>query len=209
MASIDPNVLALKKHRRETKPWWAEHIPKPDIRGLATLLMFALVFFLLWLIHIDKDLAKNELFKTVATLLVGSGAFGLACSFLWGGSKASVAAADTVNAIASAPGAGISAPSSGSQTIINGAPPPAAPSDDDLKASIQRVAAAKGIGVAAVQVADTNTDLATAGFAPVTPDRHAAIVAGMTKDASDAPQPDARLVADAAASAAPAAPARE
>jgi hypothetical protein len=72
----------------------------PDVRGWATIGMFALVFYLLHLISTHPELKDNELFKTVATLLIGSGAFGLVCSFLWGGSKASVSAVDTVNAVA-------------------------------------------------------------------------------------------------------------
>jgi hypothetical protein len=77
---------------------WSELLP--DIRGWATLGMFALVFYVLHLLHVDPALAHNELFKTLATLLLGSGAFGLVCAFLWGGSKASVSAVDTVNAVA-------------------------------------------------------------------------------------------------------------
>jgi ABC-type siderophore export system fused ATPase/permease subunit len=80
------------------RPWWADHIP--DIRAWSTAAMFGLVFYVLWLIASYPELKTNELFKTVATLLIGSGAFGLVCAFLWGGSKASVAAADTVNAMA-------------------------------------------------------------------------------------------------------------
>jgi hypothetical protein len=77
----------------------------PDIRGWATLGMFALVFYVLHLLHVDPALATNELFKTLATLLLGSGAFGLVCAFLWGGSKASVSAVETVNAVAKQIGA--------------------------------------------------------------------------------------------------------
>lgn len=82
------------------RPWWADIIP--DIRAWATLGMFALIFYLLHLIAVHQELRENELFKTVATLLVGSGAFGLACSFLWGGSKTTSAASETVNAMARA-----------------------------------------------------------------------------------------------------------
>lgn len=74
----------------------------PDIRGWATIAMFAMVFYILHLLATHPELASNELFKTVVTLLIGSGAFGLVCAFLWGGSKASVAAADTVNTMAKA-----------------------------------------------------------------------------------------------------------
>lgn len=93
------------------RPWWADHLP--DTRGIATAAMFGIVVYMLWLIANVPRLASNELFKTVATLLIGSGAFGLVCAFLWGGSKASVAAADTVNQMAKA----------------NNAAPPAAPAD--------------------------------------------------------------------------------
>lgn len=82
------------------RPWWADLVP--DIRAWATAGMFGLIFYLLFLISTHKELASNELFKTVATLLVGSGAFGLVCSFLWGGSKTTAAASETVNAMARA-----------------------------------------------------------------------------------------------------------
>lgn len=83
------------------RPWWADLIP--DIRAWATAGMFALVAFLLHLIATHPELQDNELFKTVATLLLGSGGFGLACAFLWGGSKATAAAIDTVNDMAKRP----------------------------------------------------------------------------------------------------------
>lgn len=79
-------------------PWWRLLIP--DIRAWATAAMFGLVFYLLHLIATHPELAQNELFKTVATLLVGSGAFGLVCAFLWGGSKATTGAIETVNQMA-------------------------------------------------------------------------------------------------------------
>ncbi len=83
-------------------PWWAAWLRAmlPDIRGWSTIGMFAMVFYVIHLMAIHPELAENELFKTVATLLLGSGAFGLVCAFLWGGSKASNAAADTVNVMA-------------------------------------------------------------------------------------------------------------
>lgn len=93
--------------------WW--HILLPDVRGWATIGMFVLVFYDLHLMATRPQLASNELFKTVSTLLLGSGAFGLVCSFLWGGSKASVAAADTVNALATSPV--VTAPNAKVQTV--------------------------------------------------------------------------------------------
>lgn len=79
-------------------PKWMRLIPNE--RGWATIGIFALVFYMLFLIDRNSELRDSDLFKTVATLLMGSGAFGLVCAFLWGGSKASVAASDTVNAVA-------------------------------------------------------------------------------------------------------------
>lgn len=76
-------------------PWWA-----PDIRAWATAAMFALAALDLCIAAFVSGIDKNELFKTISTLLWGTGAFGLVCAFLWGGSKASVAAADSVNEIA-------------------------------------------------------------------------------------------------------------
>ena len=87
---------------KAARPWQADLVREliPDVRGWATIAMFGLVAYMLHLIATHEELASNELFKTVATLLVGSGAFGLVCAFLWGGSKASVSAVETVNAMA-------------------------------------------------------------------------------------------------------------
>lgn len=79
-------------------PWWSKIIP--DIRAWATFGMFVMVFYMLHLLATHPELADNELFKTVATLLVGSGAFGLCCSFIWGGSKTTAGAIETVNHMA-------------------------------------------------------------------------------------------------------------
>jgi hypothetical protein len=88
----------------EEKPrHWSEMLP--DVRGWATIGMFALVFYVITLIAFVPAVSSSELFKTLATLLLGSGAFGLVCAFLWGGSKASVSAVDTVNAVAKQAGA--------------------------------------------------------------------------------------------------------
>jgi hypothetical protein len=100
------------------RPWWASFIAEliPDIRAWATAAMFVLVFYMLHLIATHPEMASNELFKTVATLLIGSGAFGLVCAFLWGGSKGSASAIDTVNAMArSSPGP--STPPGGTATV--------------------------------------------------------------------------------------------
>ena len=79
-------------------PWWIVLVP--DVRGWATLGLFLLVFFIVALIAFVPSVGTNELFKTIATLLLASGGFGLLLAFLWGGSRASVAAADTVNEMA-------------------------------------------------------------------------------------------------------------
>lgn len=83
---------------KDKPPWWFELFP--DVRAWATIGMFALVAYDLHLIATHEELATNELFKTVSVLLLGTGGFGLLCAFLWGGSKASVAAAETVNEMA-------------------------------------------------------------------------------------------------------------
>ena len=72
----------------------------PDVRGWATIGMFALVFYVVTLIAFVPSVSDSELFKTIATLLLGSGAFGLVCAFIWGGSKATTGAIDAVNEIA-------------------------------------------------------------------------------------------------------------
>lgn len=88
----------------------------PDVRAWATLGMFLLVFYVVTLIAFIPAVSDSELFKTIATLLLGSGAFGLACSFIWGGSKATTGAIETVNEMARA-----NAPPPGSISV----PPPA------------------------------------------------------------------------------------
>ena len=87
-----------------TGPSW------PDTRGWATIGIFAMAFFIIGLLAARPELGDNDLFKTLATLIFGSGAFGLACNYIWGGSKASSAAADTVNHMAKT--AGVHAPGS-------------------------------------------------------------------------------------------------
>jgi hypothetical protein len=103
-----------------TRRSWLDLVP--DIRGWATLGMFALVFYILHLIATVPGIDKSDLFKTAATLLLGSGAFGLACSFIWGGSKATVSAIDTVNAVAKQAG---------------GAMPPPAPAPAPVAPTVQ------------------------------------------------------------------------
>lgn len=83
----------------EPKPASWRHLV-PDIRAWATLGMFALVFYVVSLIAFVPRLSDSDLFKTVATLILGSGAFGLVCAFLWGGSKATTSAVETVNQMA-------------------------------------------------------------------------------------------------------------
>lgn len=100
----------------------------PDVRGWATLGMFALMFFVLGLVAFVPSLAENELFKTLATLLAGTGGFGLVCAFLWGGSKASTHAAETVNDLAKANAA---PQPTASLTLTTAGPPP--PLSDEHK----------------------------------------------------------------------------
>lgn len=68
----------------------------PDVRGWATVGMFALVAYVVSLAAFVPGLGANELFKTLSILICGTGGFGLVCAFLWGGSKASVHAAEAV-----------------------------------------------------------------------------------------------------------------
>lgn len=99
----------------------------PDVRGWATIGMFALVFYVISLIAFVPRVSDSELFKTVATLLLGSGAFGLVCAFLWGGSKVTAAAAETVNHMARQQGPVIA---TGDKPTINA---PAAPVERSLE----------------------------------------------------------------------------
>lgn len=109
-------------------PWWLPLVP--DVRGWATVAIFALAAYDLWLIANYPGLATNEIFKTATILLMGTGGLGLACSFLWGGSKASTAAADTVNAMAIS-AAGPPATSSTTTTTTTAGPhiPPVPPAE--------------------------------------------------------------------------------
>lgn len=106
------------------RPWWADNLP--DVRACATVAMFVMVFYILHLLATHVELQKNELFKTVATLLIGSGSFGLACSFIWGGSKTSAAASETVNKMALAPSTA-TASAGGSTATATTTPDPAVP----------------------------------------------------------------------------------
>lgn len=72
----------------------------PDVRGWATIGMFAMVAYVITLAALNPQLAENHLFSTLATLICGTGGFGLVCAFLWGGSKASTHAAEAVSEIA-------------------------------------------------------------------------------------------------------------
>lgn len=94
----------------------------PDVRGWATIGMFFMAAMTLLLAVLIPGAAQNELFKTLATLLFGTGGFGLVCSYLWGGSKASVTAVDTVNAIAA--NASPPAPPSPTPTPLTDPPAP-------------------------------------------------------------------------------------
>lgn len=70
----------------------------PDIREWATIAMFALVTYVLWIVaFIFHDL---EMFKTLATLIVGGAGFGAVCAFMWGGTKGSAGAVEAVTNLA-------------------------------------------------------------------------------------------------------------
>jgi hypothetical protein len=72
----------------------------PDQRGWAMIGVFGLGFTVILALVLKPELGDNQLFATIATLIFGSGMLGLICSFLWGGSKATNSAIDTVNDIA-------------------------------------------------------------------------------------------------------------
>lgn len=59
----------------------------PDSRSLLTAGLLALVFYIITLIAIVPTLANNELFKTLATLLVGTAFVGGVIAFYFGSSK--------------------------------------------------------------------------------------------------------------------------
>jgi hypothetical protein len=78
----------MSRHPHPNAPWWTLHLP--DSRGWATLGIFAMAADVLHMIAQHPELADNQLFTTCATLLFGSGGFGLVCSFIFGGSKSTV-----------------------------------------------------------------------------------------------------------------------
>lgn len=71
-----------------------------DIRGLVVISMVGITIYILHLTAEHPELATNKLFEDIVKQLVGVGGFGLILMFLFGGSKASNAAADTVNEMA-------------------------------------------------------------------------------------------------------------
>lgn len=105
---------------RAPEPWWGKLFP--DVRGWATIGSFALAFYTLYLISAHPNLASNEIFKTAVILLLGTGGLGLVYSFLWGGSKASVQAADSVNEIAKGASSGAVAAAAAATSAAGPAP---------------------------------------------------------------------------------------
>lgn len=61
----------------------------PDARSMIVAGLFALVFFIFGLIAWVPSLKDNELFKTLATLIVGTGFVSGAITFYFGSSKSS------------------------------------------------------------------------------------------------------------------------
>lgn len=75
--------------------WWPN-----DIRAWATFGMFVLVAGIVFAVYSKPELADNNLFATLATLLVGTGGFGLMTSFLWGGTKSASGAVEAMTSMA-------------------------------------------------------------------------------------------------------------
>lgn len=71
-----------------------------DVRSLVVISMVLMTIYILHLIAVNPELAENKLFEDVVKNLTGVGGFGLILMFLFGGSKASNQAIDTVNEIA-------------------------------------------------------------------------------------------------------------
>lgn len=59
----------------------------PDSRGMLTTGLLALVFYIMSLVAFVPSLGDNELFKTLATLLVGTAFVGGVIAFYFGSSK--------------------------------------------------------------------------------------------------------------------------
>lgn len=69
----------------------------PDARGMIVVGLFALVFFIFGLIAWVPSLNDNELFKTLATLIVGTGFVSGAITFYFGSSKNSTDKDQTIS----------------------------------------------------------------------------------------------------------------
>lgn len=61
----------------------------PDARGWVTVALIALAFYILTLVAFVPNLADNELFKTLATVLITSGLVGGALAFYFSSTKGS------------------------------------------------------------------------------------------------------------------------
>ena len=59
----------------------------PEDRGVVTAFLCALVFYVITLMAFIPNLATNELFKTIATLIVGTAFVGGVVAFYFGNSK--------------------------------------------------------------------------------------------------------------------------
>ncbi len=59
----------------------------PDTRTVISFAMLGMTLYILWLVANFPDLSKSDLFKMLATLLVGSSGVGMALGFYFGSSK--------------------------------------------------------------------------------------------------------------------------
>jgi hypothetical protein len=59
----------------------------PDARGMIAVGLFALVFYIISLLAFVPTIAANELFKTIATLIVGTAFVSGVVTFYFGSSK--------------------------------------------------------------------------------------------------------------------------
>lgn len=66
---------------------WANMMQAPDSHGWLAVAIISLVFYIITLLAFVPSLQDNELFKTLATVIVGSGFIGGVIAYFYSNSK--------------------------------------------------------------------------------------------------------------------------